>query len=183
MKLKVWNTEVFGNITTKLKETGKELHAFNRIAEERVLLQSEMDRRREVRCEVWKLYRKVEWLWHQQSRMNWSLQGDKNTRFFYAVVSTRHNRNMINFISVNGVSLEEPSRVKHEVFLYFKKHFKEGWVKRPVLEGDFRLIEDTISHHLVSVFTEAKVWAAIKESNSNKPSGPNGFNLLCYQKF
>ncbi|CAL5367336.1 unnamed protein product [Camellia sinensis] len=159
------------------------MHAFDRLAEERVLLQSEMDRRRAVRCEVWKLYRKVEWLWHQQSRMKWSLQGDKNTRFFHAVASTRHNRNMINSISINGVSLEEPSRVKHEVFLHFKKHFKEGWAKRPVLGGDFSLIEDTISNHLVSAFTEAEVWAAIKESDSNKAPGPDGFNLLGYQKF
>ncbi|XP_028104872.1 uncharacterized protein LOC114303894 [Camellia sinensis] len=144
MKLKVWNTEVFGNITTKLKETEEELHAFDRLAEER---------------------------------------GDKNTRFFHAVASTRHNRNMINSISINGVSLKEPSRVKHEVFLHFKKHFKEGWAKRPVLGGDFSLIEDTISYHLVSAFTEAEVWAAIKESDSNKAPGPDGFNFLGYQKF
>ncbi|XP_028055424.1 uncharacterized protein LOC114259592 [Camellia sinensis] len=183
VELKVWNTEVFGNITTKLDATEEELHALDRIAEERVLHQSEMARKREARYEVWKLYISVEWLWHQQSKMNWSLHGDKNTRFFHAVASTRHNWNMINSISVNGVSLEEPSRVKHEVFLHFKKHFKESWVNRPVLGGEFKLIEGTISYHLVSDFTKAEVWAAIKESNSNKAPGPDGFNLLCYQKF
>ncbi|XP_028084313.1 uncharacterized protein LOC114285460 [Camellia sinensis] len=96
--------------------------------------------------------------------MNWSLYGDKNTRFFHVVASTKHNRNMINSISVNGVSLEKPSRVKHEVFIHFKKRFKESWVNRPVLGGEFKLIEGTISHHLVSDFTEAEVWAAIKEN-------------------
>ncbi|XP_028110128.1 uncharacterized protein LOC114308682 [Camellia sinensis] len=114
---------------------------------------------------------------------NTEVFGGQNTRFFHVVASTRHNRNMINSISVNGMSLEELSRVKLEVFLHFKKHSKECWVKRPVLGGEFRLIEDTISHHLVSDFTEAEVWAAIKESNSNKAPGPDGFNLPCYKKF
>ncbi|XP_028065584.1 uncharacterized protein LOC114268593 [Camellia sinensis] len=91
---------------------------------------------------------------------------------------------MINSISVNGVSYEEPNRVKHEVFLHFRNQFKESRVNRPVLGGEFKSIEDnSISHHLVSDFTEVKVLVAIKESNGNKAPGPYGFNLLCYQKF
>ncbi|KAL7170981.1 hypothetical protein ACSBR2_035773 [Camellia fascicularis] len=73
LELKKWNSEVFGNVSSKLKATEDELHALDITAKARDLLVSEKDRRREVRSEVWKLYRRVEWLWHQKPILNWSL--------------------------------------------------------------------------------------------------------------
>ncbi|XP_028052094.1 uncharacterized protein LOC114256638 [Camellia sinensis] len=74
--------------------------------------------------------------------------------------------------------------VKFEVHQHFKKQFAEDWVTRPVLEGVYKTIGlDYVSQHLISKFSEAEVLAAIKDCNSNKAPGPDGFNLLCYQKF
>ncbi|KAL7202514.1 hypothetical protein ACSBR1_034063 [Camellia fascicularis] len=86
--LKSWNIEVFGNITSKIKSSEEELHALDIIAKERALVASEKARRRVVRGEMWKLYRMVEWIWHKKSRLNWTLNGDENTRFFH-VANTR----------------------------------------------------------------------------------------------
>ncbi|XP_028074762.1 uncharacterized protein LOC114277117 [Camellia sinensis] len=175
LELKKWNSEVFGNASSRLKATEDELHTLDITAMARDLLVSEKDIRREVRGEVWKLYRRVEWLWHQQFRLNCSLQGDKNTRYFHVITSTRQSRNMINSISLNGVSYEEPSRVKHEVILHFRNQFKESWVNRLVLDGDFKSIEgNSVSLHLVSDFTEAEVLETIKESTGNEAPGANG---------
>ncbi|KAL7185265.1 hypothetical protein ACSBR2_027235 [Camellia fascicularis] len=103
--LKSWNIEVFGNTATKIKFSEEELHALDITAEERALVASEKARRREVKGELWKLYRMVEWIWHQKSRLNWSLNGDKNSKFFHVVASSRQSRNMINSILVNGVPI------------------------------------------------------------------------------
>ncbi|XP_028118140.1 uncharacterized protein LOC114315728 [Camellia sinensis] len=62
LELKKWNTEVFGNVSTKLKASEEELHDLDITTEGRELLHSEKARRRRVRGEVWKLYRRVEWL-------------------------------------------------------------------------------------------------------------------------
>ncbi|XP_028053164.1 uncharacterized protein LOC114257582 [Camellia sinensis] len=184
LELKKWNVEVFGNVSSKLKVSEEELHAFDILAEERPLVQAEMARRRVVRGELWKLRRMVEWIWHQKSRLNWTLNGDKHTNFFHVFANTRQNRDMINSIDVNGVSYEDPNRVKFEVNQHFKKQFAEDCAKRPVLGGIFKTIgTDYVSHHLASEFSEAKVLAAIKDCNSNKALGLDGFNLLCYQKF
>ncbi|XP_028099375.1 uncharacterized protein LOC114298914 [Camellia sinensis] len=179
LELKIWNIEVFGNVSSKLKALEEELHALVRLAEERILVDSERTIRRVVRDEMWKLHRMVEWIWHQKSRLNWTLNGDKNTRFFHVFANTIQSRNIISSIVVNGVSYEDPSMVKLEVYQHFKKLFAEDWVKRPVLGGSFKTIEaDYVSHHLVSEFSEAEVLAAIKDYNNNKAPGPDGFNLL-----
>ncbi|KAL7254764.1 hypothetical protein ACSBR1_008995 [Camellia fascicularis] len=61
-----WENTTITSWAAKLKASEEELHALDIIVEERVLLDLEKARRREVRGEVWKLYRRVEWLWHQQ---------------------------------------------------------------------------------------------------------------------
>ncbi|KAL7169037.1 hypothetical protein ACSBR2_034129 [Camellia fascicularis] len=67
--LRVWNREVFGNIDTKLKTAEQELHEWDLKAESRPLDELEITRRREIRCQVWKLSSNNERLWHQKSRM------------------------------------------------------------------------------------------------------------------
>lgn len=104
--LKKWNTEVFGNVTHSIKEAKDELHKLDLLAELRDLSEGEAQRRREIRQEVWSLNKKYEWMWLQKSRMNWSLKGDKNTRFFHIVASSRQNRNLLNSISVGGSYLK-----------------------------------------------------------------------------
>ncbi|XP_028073736.1 uncharacterized protein LOC114276156 [Camellia sinensis] len=184
LALKKWNVEVFGDVSYELKVSEEELHAIDILAEERPLTQAELARRRVVRGEMWKLHRMVEWIWHQKSRLNWTLNEDKNTRFFHVFANARQSRNMINSIEVNGVSHEDPHRVKLEVNQHFKKQLAEDWVTRPVLEGVFKTIgSDYVFQHLVSEFSEAEVLAVIKDCNSNKAPGPDGVNLLCYQKF
>ncbi|KAL7208281.1 hypothetical protein ACSBR1_030105 [Camellia fascicularis] len=151
LELKKWNVEVFGNVLSKLKVSEEELHALDILAEERPLVQAEMARRRVVRGEMWKLHRMAEWLWHQKSILNWTLNRDKNTRFFHVFANARQSRNMISSIEVNGVSYEDPNRVKFEVNQHFKKQFAEDWPKRLVLEGVFKTIEADYTSYLLGI--------------------------------
>ncbi|GMP24335.1 hypothetical protein CsSME_00001633 [Camellia sinensis var. sinensis] len=102
VELKKWNLEVFGNLAIKLKNAEEELVELDIVAENRGLVAAEKARRRQVRGEVWKLSKMVEWLWQQKSRVNWTINGDKNTRFFYIMASSRRSRNSINSITVEG---------------------------------------------------------------------------------
>ncbi|XP_028074640.1 uncharacterized protein LOC114277023 [Camellia sinensis] len=179
LALKKWNSEVFGNISTNLKAAEVESHDLDISVEERPLLASERDRRRVLQNEIWKLSKMMKWMWQQKSRVNWTLNGDKNTRFFHVMASCKQNRNIINIISVNGVIHKEPDTIKQEALLHFKKQFTEDWANRPSLGGVFKLVQ--VNHHFQELeieFSEAEIKAAIKECNGNKAPGPDGFNLL-----
>ncbi|XP_028072632.1 uncharacterized protein LOC114274845 [Camellia sinensis] len=119
--LKKWNCDVFDNISSKLKVAEEELHILDLIAKDRPLIDSERESRRAMIGEIWNLSRMLEWMWQQKSRVNWTLKGDKNTRFFHVMASCRQNRNAINSISVNGVTHVDPVKIKHEALLHFKK--------------------------------------------------------------
>lgn len=138
-------------------------------ADVRPLDEAELKQKRELRSEVWKLSRMMDWKWLQKSRLDWNLKGDRNTRFFHVTASCRQNRNALNSISVGGVVVEEPNQVKQEVWDYFRNHFAEDWVSRSILVGDFK----SVSHsqcldRLEAEFSEDEIWAAVKGCNGNK---------------
>lgn len=89
------------------------------------------------------------------------MKGDRNTKFFHLTANGRHNRNLLNSISKDGICIEDPGRVKAEVLSYFEKAFKEDWSTRPKLGGMFpatlNLVQGDI---LIKDFSEEEIWLA-----------------------
>ncbi|XP_028069009.1 uncharacterized protein LOC114271595 [Camellia sinensis] len=110
--LKRWNSEVFGNIDEQLKQAEAEHHDWDIKAEGRNLLEHKVKRRREVRKLVWDLNKKKECLWHQKFRLTWPTNGDKNTRFFHILASSRQRKNLLDSVKENGVIYDQPDVMK-----------------------------------------------------------------------
>ncbi|XP_028115973.1 uncharacterized protein LOC114313754 [Camellia sinensis] len=75
----------------------------------------------------------VEWMWLQNSRLNWALKGDRNTRFFHVMARSRQSKNELVSIIGGDSVIEEPYHVRREVYDHFRKHYAEEWV---VIKGD-----------------------------------------------
>ncbi|XP_028098762.1 uncharacterized protein LOC114298401 [Camellia sinensis] len=182
LDLRKWNVEAFGNIEHQLKVAEEELHEIDLKAEGGPLQDSESTKRRILRCLVWKFSRRLEWLWHQKSKLKWAKDGDKNSRYFHVMASRRQSKNMLDSVKKNGVVIKNPTWVKLVVFRYFSKVYLERWRGRPELEGTFVNIGvDGSARELVANFSEKEVWAAVKDCDGNKASGLDGFNLACIQ--
>ncbi|KAL7207119.1 hypothetical protein ACSBR2_019750 [Camellia fascicularis] len=107
LALKKYNSEVFGNVESKIKDAEPELHTIDLWAESRILNEEQVARKKEVVGLVWKFRKRKEWLWLQKLRLDWALKGDKNTRFFLVMATLRQSRNMINSMKIWKNSLEE----------------------------------------------------------------------------
>lgn len=179
--IRKWNVEVYGNLTLNIKKAEEELHVLDLAAETRILDELEINRRKVVRDELWKLSRRNEWLWLQKSRLTWALKGYHNTKFFHLMASSRQIRNLLSSVSVNGIVHEDPQRLKSEVFTHFKKLFSNEWKIRPKLGGPFQHINSEQSSTVLEAeFSAIEVWAAIKGCDGNKAPGPDGFNLMFF---
>ena len=121
--LKEWSAKVVGDVKGKMIKLEHELHMFDLQAESRSLSEDEQEIRKKVREEYWKVSREVDRIWLQKSRLDWSLKGDRNTRFFQAYVNSRQRVNMLNSVDVNGVNLTEPARIKEAVVDHFSNLF------------------------------------------------------------
>ncbi|XP_028099858.1 uncharacterized protein LOC114299337 [Camellia sinensis] len=99
------------------------------------------------------------------------------------MATKRHNRNLIASIEVNGVEVGEPSEVKQAVCHHFQNLFTKQRRYWPSIGGEFKKIEDNQAvDSLEREFTKEEMWAAIKECDGNKAPGPDGFNMLFFQK-
>ena len=138
--LKLWNTEIFGNVDNQLKMAEEELHELDLKAEAGPLVESEIQRRRVVRDQMWKLSRRKQWMWQQKSRVKWTQEGDKNTMYFHVMANKRQSQNLLDSIIVNGSCLMEPDMVRQGVFEHFKGVYSENWSNRPKLLGQFKSV-------------------------------------------
>ena len=128
--------------------------------------------------EVWKLSRWVERDWLQKSRLNLTLQGDNNSRFFHYFASHRRRINMINSVVVNDQNVEETTAVKVAVKVHFQKQFSEQWCNRTFFAANTgKGIDEFSARTLEAEFTEEEIWKAVKDCDGNKAPGPDGFNF------
>ncbi|XP_028052577.1 uncharacterized protein LOC114257061 [Camellia sinensis] len=148
------NFEVFGNVVHKLKATENATHAFDLVAEDRLLSAHELARKRELKGEAWQLGKMLERMW------------------------CRSNRNALCSIMVSGITIEDPLGINAEMLNHFSNFVAEPWLVRPTLNGPFKAIGD--GHELGFLeadFSEEEIKCPIKSCEGNKAPRPDGFNM------
>ncbi|XP_039032140.1 uncharacterized protein LOC120167094 [Hibiscus syriacus] len=91
--IKVWNSEVFGNINqkkkklvTRLKGINKALRCYN--STRLTTLEAEL------KIELETILRQEDLLWAQRARCKWITHGDKNTKYFHSCAITKGMKNL-----------------------------------------------------------------------------------------
>ncbi|KAE8725177.1 hypothetical protein F3Y22_tig00009009pilonHSYRG00196 [Hibiscus syriacus] len=137
-----------------------------------------------ARKELWNLHRKEESIWLQRSRVRWSIEGDRNTKFFHMCALNRNRFNTISSLKVAEEVISEPDQLRGFVFNYFKDNFNSV----TTLEVDkinltFAKLTDDQKKLLEVRFSEQEVWEAVFHSDSAKAPGPDGFTMGFFKKF
>lgn len=121
--------------------------------------------------------------WRQKSMNRWIKLGDRNTKFFQISTNNRYMRNFIGIIEFEGVVYDDPVQIKQAAVKYFQNRFKNQVWSRPVLGGNFsRKILNSSKQELELSFTSEEILQALKECNSFKALGPDGFNFAFVKK-
>ena len=91
---------------------------------------------------------------------------------------------MLRGVYVGGCWIDEPSRVKEETRLFFKRRFEEPEWERPKLDGvRFKSIDQHHNDLLVARFEEEEVRATIWDCGSAKSPGPGRLNFKFIKEF
>ncbi|RVW30293.1 Transposon TX1 uncharacterized 149 kDa protein [Vitis vinifera] len=153
IKLKEWNSEVFG-------------------------ARGEKEAREEFK--KWALMEETSW--RQKSREIWLKEGDKNTGFFHKMTNSNRRRNCLKKIKVNGTWLSEDHDIQRGVVRAFKDLLSDpgGW--RPCCNNiEFDSIGDEEAARLEEIFSGDEVFLALSDLNRDKAPGPDGFSLAFWQ--
>ncbi|XP_057790784.1 uncharacterized protein LOC131007889 [Salvia miltiorrhiza] len=91
VELKQWEKREFGHIRKRCKELREELGDLQKPSNDPYT----KDKQRLVEAELDDLHSKEEIMWKQRSRVDWLVDGDRNTGFFHRVAEGRKKRNHI----------------------------------------------------------------------------------------
>jgi len=133
--------------------------------------------------ELWRLLKAKDALIVQRSRAKWLKEGDANSKFFHNCLKSRMSRNTIKALKVDDGWAVSPLDIRRKVVEYFTSHMADIRWEQPRLDGVmFAQISGEDNGYLVAPFTMPELEAVVRESDSSKSPGPDGFNFAFVKK-
>ena len=126
-----------------------------------------------------------EMFWRQKSRVLWLREGDRNSKYFHALVKQRRARNSITqLLDENGNMVEDEEGLVAIATSYFRQICESSNPEdiADALENVSTTITGAINEDLTTPVTEWKVKLAIFAMHPEKAPGPDGMTTLFYQK-
>lgn len=131
-----------------------------------------------LKMELEDLYLVRDSMLKQKARVSWLKEGDRNTKFFHHSIQRRRSRNNIKRIVHKGKSIVDLLEIKQA----FLQHYKHQFSKR-ILAKMFSvkvlmnpLVTQEDNAYITREVSEQESELALKQSSSDKASGPDGMN-------
>ncbi|KAF8405073.1 hypothetical protein HHK36_009970 [Tetracentron sinense] len=131
--LSTWNKSVFGHVEVHLKELEGRLEGLERQLQDGFSTELEAYYlATKIELEAWE--HREELRLAQIAKKAWMVDGDKNSKFFHAVVNQRRKNNFISSMTlVDGTILSTPEQVHQGAVLFSRDPFRGGEVKEALL--------------------------------------------------
>ncbi|CAN1160243.1 Transposon TX1 uncharacterized 149 kDa protein [Linum perenne] len=180
---KKWNADVFGNIFVRKRTLSNRLRWLEsknaRVSNPRFVAEE-----LEVRTELEKTLWQEEMLWLQKARVQWTLDGDKNTRFFHLSTLRRRSINRIKGLKdQNGQWIYDKERLSEIAIDHFQALFTAGGTS-PLQASDAAFdtpLTTSESMALGRDLSMVEITSAIKSMGRLKAPGKDGFQPIFFQ--
>ncbi|GJY22932.1 RNA-directed DNA polymerase, eukaryota, reverse transcriptase zinc-binding domain protein [Tanacetum coccineum] len=124
-------------------------------------------------------------LLHQKAKINWLMEGDKNTAYFHSILKTRKHKSRVEYICDEKGSRYWGDDVAKQIVNHFHEFLG---VARPVSPLDqlgdimqLKLSEEDANAMIVEV-THREIKEAMFDIDSAKASGPDGYTSCLFKK-
>ncbi|KAL5781686.1 hypothetical protein ACOSP7_006715 [Xanthoceras sorbifolium] len=183
-RLEKWSKVKFGSLKKAIDRKRCEINLLYDRKQSEQVLNVIKSRERDLES----LLSKEELYWKQQSRVDWLLAGDKNSKFFHRRATARKKKNQISsLLDSRGVRRESEQGMSSVVFDYFSDLFRSIQPSSSDFSAASSFLERKVDAQMVGrlgeAFTRAEVRSAVFEMGPNKAPGPDGFHALFFQKF
>ncbi|WJX57524.1 hypothetical protein P8452_43075 [Trifolium repens] len=182
--IKEWNKVEYGKMEDNIKNLISCIREKDIRGEQGLLNTSEVEERKKLFGDLWRLLKSKDVLAVQRSRAKWLKEGDTNSKYFHGCLKARERRNAITCLRVRDRWIDTSPDIFEEVSSFFKEHFSSTPWSRPRLDGVvFPRVSDEQNNMLVAPFRLEEIEDVVLNSDGNKSLGPNGFNFAFVKTF
>jgi len=150
-------------------------HSDNLLTEERIA-QADLDQ----------ALNKQDLFWKEKSRVNWHLNGDRNTKFFHQVTKIKNKTKVISSLRNDEEIITDPNVISNHIVNYYSNLFSTN----PFLQDDLlveevipSLIDENTNNLLTMIPNEDEIKAAVFSMNRDGAPGPDGFGACFFQSY
>ncbi|KAH7848623.1 hypothetical protein Vadar_005240 [Vaccinium darrowii] len=180
-ELRIWSKQKGFNARKKITDLQQKLESIG--SDQR---SGEVGEVRALEKELSTAWDQEEKYWRQKARVNWMVQGDRNTSFFHAKVSQRRKRNAISGVqNSNGVWCDNPDDVANEFVKYFQGIFKSEGTEHmeEVTNTIHGRVSETMNSRLTRAFTRSEIKKALFDMDPTKAPGADGMTAGFFQQY
>ncbi|PNX70974.1 hypothetical protein L195_g057930, partial [Trifolium pratense] len=158
-KLKIWNKDCFGNVHNHVISAEQKLHQIQIQIQHNGHTEALLNEEKLASAQYEDALNRQEVYWKEKARVNWHLEGDRNTKYFHRIAKIKSSTKFINSLQ-DG---EHDSSLAEEV------------IPNLVTEETNALMTMLPSHD--------EIKAAVFALNKDSAPGPDGFGAFFFQHY
>ncbi|XP_019447354.1 PREDICTED: uncharacterized protein LOC109350586 [Lupinus angustifolius] len=186
LELKGWNKNVFCNIHLRVSQAKLKVEEIQRCMELIEPDQDLLDQDTLAQNELLHALRVEEEFWHEKSRLNWPINGDRNTSFFHKVAKIRHTTKAISMLNVGDRILENQEDIANHVLSYFTYLFVSQNNTTPnglINDVITSLVNEHDNYMLTALPSSSEIKNVVFLMNGDGAPDPDGFGGNSYHAF
>ena len=180
--LKWWNKNVFGNVFEKVKQADMEAQeALKKFEQDQSpFLRMEMNR---TSAELVLRLRMEEDYWKQKAAIQWTVEGERNTKFFQGWVKQKRAKSRIHSIEEEGRTITDDEELRASTTKFFRNLLTSDieHLQEPDLEILTSLPPDVNMDDLERLPTEKEIKKVVFGIKADSTPRPDGFSSLFFQ--
>ncbi|GJX12064.1 hypothetical protein Tco_0201923 [Tanacetum coccineum] len=121
----------------------------------------------------------------QQAKIDWLKEGDKNNKFFHAVLRGKNHRSRINMVNNEDGIMFEGNSMPEQFVIHFQKFLGFTILVKKIEYGDLNLkfrVSVEEAKFMVRKVNNEEIKAAIFDIDDNKAPGPDGYTSKFFKK-
>jgi hypothetical protein len=182
--IKEWNKAEYGKMEDNIRDLISSIREKDIRGEQGLLSTSEVEERKKLFGDLWRLLKSKDVLAVQRSRSKWLKEGDTNSKYFHGCLKARERKNSISCLRVRNRWIDSTPEIVEEVSSFFKNHFSSSPWPRPKLDGvHFPSVTEEGNGLLLASFGMEEIEDVVMHSDGNKSPGPDGFNFAFVNTF
>lgn len=175
-KLKNWNWEVLGDIRHKLAML-QEMIVQNEEVVQKAWSNEVEEELHQLKKDLQQVLRWDEELLYQKTREKWISEGDKNSKFFHALIRGRRSRNKIQLYGPHDTIVHEPQAIGEMAVAHFQDLFSatQYYLNDDLFDGFPAQVTSTMNMGICQAPSEEEIWEAVRAISADSAPGEDGF--------
>jgi hypothetical protein len=185
-KLKTWNKDCFGNVNDMVNVAESKLQQIQLQIQNHGHSDTLLHEEKLAIADLEEALTKQEAFWQEKARLNWHLEGDRNTKFFHRLAKIKTSTKQITSLQVGETVITDQNQISEHVINFYKDLFCTNIVLQDSLLAEEvipSLVTEDINAVLTMLPSHAEIKNAVFALNKDSAPGPDGFGAFFFQHY